>query len=544
MLVEQVQASPKQSSPSPRRLVPVAILILLSLPSLLFVWYNRDVPHFGILQDDGVYLIDAQALAQGDGYRILSLPAEPFDTRYPPLYALYLSLAWRAIPVFPANLGMAIMLSWLSLPVVLLLAYLWCRRHVFPVPIIWLVVGLFALNPYVLFFVSNLGSEMLFMAFVLGAILVADWPDQRDWLLGWGGPLLAGAIAGGAYLTRTSGIALLPAAIAYFVWKKQPAGALWFTLGMFPAITGWTLWSRMHAAPGHDVVTLCYTNYLGYYFTNVGWDNIGHILWRNLSALLESMGSLVFPQAMEEGLLSKIILWPLAIAMILGCIRMVRQGVGRLYALFGALSLAILLVWHYQPNQRFILPLAPLLLAGFCFEMVFLSERIREAVAHRGHVRRVVAYSFAGCLVTVLTGGLVLQISMDVSVIPNLFKDDRADTLAYRSIYRWIASHLPTDANILWQDDTALYLATERHTASFIVPPREFEATGRDAGEARRYRRVAEYARQQHLDYVLLAKIGPRHNGQVLRDAAANPNLEPVHDEEGAILYRVRLGVP
>jgi hypothetical protein len=255
---------------------------------------------------------------------------------------------------------------------------------------------------------------------------------------------------------------------------------------------------------------------------------------------MESMGSLVFPQAMEEGLLAKLILWPLAVVMILGCVHMVRRGFGRLYALFGGVSLAMLLVWHYQPNQRFILPLAPLLLAGFCFEMVYLAERFREAIAHRSGARRLVAYGFAGCLVMVLTGGLVLQISMDVSVVPSLFRNDRANTLAYRSIYSWIANHLPADAKILWQDDTALYLATGRHAVSFVVPPREFEATGGDAGEAVRYRKIAEYAHQQHMDYVLLAKIGLRHNLQVLRDAADNPNLERVHEEEGGILYRVR----
>ena len=209
MLVEQVQASPRVSARS-LRLAPAAFLVLLCLPSLLLVWNNRDVPHFGILQDDGVYLIDAQALARGAGYRILSLPTQPFDTRYPPLYPLYLALAWHAVPAYPANLGMAIMLSWLSLPVVLMLAYFWCKRHSFPVPITWMVVGLLALNPYVLFFVSNLGSELLFMVFLLGAILVADRPYQG----GWRGPLLAGAIAGAGYLTRTAGIALLPAAIA------------------------------------------------------------------------------------------------------------------------------------------------------------------------------------------------------------------------------------------------------------------------------------------------------------------------------------------
>jgi len=534
MLVEQAQVSSRESSPAVGRLAPAAILILLCLPSLLFVWLNRDVPHFGILQDDGVYLIDAQALSQGAGYRIMSLPAQPFDTRYPPLYPMYLSLAWRMAPAFPATLSVAIMLSWLSLPIVLMLTYLWCRRQAHPIPITWLVAGLFALNPYVLFFVANLGSEMLFMAFLLGAILVAER------FSGWRGALLAGAIGGAAYLTRTSGIALLPAAIAYYLWKKQPRAALWFTLGMLPWITGWTLWSRMHAAPGHDVVTLCYTNYLGYYLTNVGWDNLGHILWRNVSALLESMGSLVFPQAMEEGFLAKLILWPLAPVMILGCVRMVRQGVGQLYAFFGVVSIAMLLIWHYKPNQRFVLPVAPLLLAGFCFEMAHLAELFREAIARRGLLRCLAVYSFAGCLVTTLTIGLVLQISMDVSVIPNLFKDDRANTLAYRSMYGWIANHLPADVNILWQDDTALYLSTGRHTASYVVPPREFEATGGEAGEAARYLKLVDYARQQHLDYVLLTKIGLRRNDQVLRDAAANPNLERVHEEQGGILYRVR----
>jgi hypothetical protein len=200
----------------------------------------------------------------------------------------------------------------------------------------------------------------------------------------------------------------------------------------------------------------------------------------------------------------------------------------------------MLLVWHYQPNQRFVLPLAPLLLAGFGFEMRYLADWLREAIAHRSRARRVAAYSFGGCLVIVLTGGLVLQISMDVGVVPKLFRNDRVNTQAYRSIYSWIASHLPADANILWQDDTALYLETGRHAVSFVVPPREFEATGGDAGEAARYRKIAEYARQQHLDYILLAKIGLRHNNEVLREAAANPNLERVHEEEGGVLYRVR----
>jgi len=256
-------------------------------------------------------------------------------------------------------------------------------------------------------------------------------------------------------------------------------------------------------------------------------------LARNTGALLQAMGSLVFPQMME-GWLAKVILWPLAGMMIVGCARMVRQGYARLYALFGLVSTAMLLVWHYQPNQRFILPLAPLLLAGFCFEMVELARWFQQ------HQRGLAVRGFAMVLVTVLTGGLVLQICMDVGVVPQLARNDRSNARAYQSIYAWIAKNLPADANVLWQDDTALYLATGRHSVSYVVPPREFEATGGDKGEALRFRGIDRYAREQRSGYVLVAKVGLRRNAEVLKVAAADPELELVHEEAGGVLYRVR----
>ncbi|MDP8990188.1 MAG: hypothetical protein M3N41_08950 [Acidobacteriota bacterium] len=504
-------------------------LLALCLPTLLFVWFNRDVPHFGVLQDDGLYFIAGKTLAQNSSYQISSLPGKPEQTKYPPLYPLLLSVAWKMNPAYPANLAIALLLSWLSLPLVLVLAYRWCFRQGFQAPLVWLVVGLFACNPYVLFFVSNLGSEMLFMAFLFGAMLVAETKDETGWRMA----LLAGVIAGAGYLARTSGIALLPAAIAYYFWKKQARRGLWFSVGMLPAIVGWALWSRLHAPPGQDIVTICYTDYLGYQFLNVGWDNIVHVLLRNSAALLEAMGSLVFPQMMD-GWLAKVLLWPLALAMIVGCVRLIRQGYARLYALFSLVSAAMLLAWHYQPNQRFILPLAPLLMAGFCFAMVELAKWIQQQ--DRGLAVRGLAIVWA----LVLTGGLVLQMCMDVGVLPQLARNDRLNARAYQSMYAWIARNLPAEANILWQDDTALYLATGRHSVSYVVPPREFEATGGDAGEALRFGGIDRYAREQHLGYVLLAKVGLRRNEAVLKVAAADAGLELVHEEAGGVLYRVR----
>src|SRR5262249_60220296 len=66
---------------------------------------------FGGFHDDGIYVTTAKALASGNGYRIISLPGEPAETKYPPLYPFLLSLVWRAKPNFPQNLWPMICLS-------------------------------------------------------------------------------------------------------------------------------------------------------------------------------------------------------------------------------------------------------------------------------------------------------------------------------------------------------------------------------------------------------------------------------------------------
>src|SRR5579862_8099116 len=96
----------------PRKAITAAILLLALTPSAYLAWENRDVPHFGYFQDDGLYLIGAKSLAEGSWYRILSLPSHPFQTKYPPLYPLLLSLTWAGGQSFPGNLPRALLLSW------------------------------------------------------------------------------------------------------------------------------------------------------------------------------------------------------------------------------------------------------------------------------------------------------------------------------------------------------------------------------------------------------------------------------------------------
>src|SRR5512140_1203032 len=66
----------------------IVLTALALAPSAYLAWTWRAMPQLGILHDDAVYLVSAKSLAQGHGYRIESLPGQPFQTKYPPLLSI------------------------------------------------------------------------------------------------------------------------------------------------------------------------------------------------------------------------------------------------------------------------------------------------------------------------------------------------------------------------------------------------------------------------------------------------------------------------
>ena len=93
---------------STAKTIAIALLfILLLVPSAWFAWENRHMPQFGQAHDDAIYYIAAKSLADGQGYRIASLPQAPYETKYPPMLPWLLSVAWIVQPRFPENLAIA-----------------------------------------------------------------------------------------------------------------------------------------------------------------------------------------------------------------------------------------------------------------------------------------------------------------------------------------------------------------------------------------------------------------------------------------------------
>jgi len=148
----------------------VLLLVLLAGP----VWQLRQQPLFGDGYDDALYFSGAKALASGDGYRMLSFPGQPWEVKYPPLYPLYLSLAWRVQPSFPANLSIASALQAALLPIFVLLLLLTLRSLGFVWRKAFLLAGLMLSSLAFVQLSTTLFSEILFLCFLLASILAIE----------------------------------------------------------------------------------------------------------------------------------------------------------------------------------------------------------------------------------------------------------------------------------------------------------------------------------------------------------------------------------
>src|SRR5579864_7675793 len=225
------------------------VFLLLLIPSAQFAWRNRDMPEFASLHDDGVFFLSAQSLAADHGYRIPSLPENPAQTKFPPLFPLYLSTIWRLNPAFPANLVLGSFGCWAALVACLALAWKLYRSDGSSEKRTWVLVALLGVSPYMILFGSTMFSEVFFTCFVLATFLLARREGMRA-------IVAAGVMAGLAYLARTAGIALLISVPAWLLWKhkgsRERGRAGVFALTMLPFVAGWMLWSHANRLPGAD----------------------------------------------------------------------------------------------------------------------------------------------------------------------------------------------------------------------------------------------------------------------------------------------------
>jgi hypothetical protein len=268
------------------------------------------------------------------------------------------------------------------------------------------------------------------------------------------------------------------------------------------------------------------------------------VLWKNLDGLLYSLGSLVIPKVLDM-LPAKILAQVLGLAMLTGTFRLARRvAAARDFAWFAAGSLVMLVVWHFPPTERFVLPLAPLLFAGLIEEIEHFTGLLRASFRHPDVSQRVAAGLFAGVAGLLAIFCLGLQVWVLNVYMPATAQNWRERRQSHQPAYQWIKGHTSPETVFIAYDDSLLYLETGRQALSVPLPTR-FWYTGEFSKQVDVYRRIATLARNHGAQFVFFTSEDlDRDAAPDQRDAIAlslknNPELKPVWNDAHGTIFEV-----
>ncbi len=499
------------------------------------------MPQMGAYHDDAMYLQSAKSLAEGHGYCIPSLPDTLYQTKYPPLFPFLMSLIWRMDPHFPGNLSKFTALCWSMLPLYAFLLYNVLNQWGLAPLESAAICTLTALSPHFVIASMMTMSELTFGVLSLIALFYLErgTAESNRGLL-----MLAGAVGGLAFLTRTQGIALLIGALAFFAWRKQWRNAAAYGAVFGAAVVGWLIWTRTHSYRGADPVTIYYVDYVRFYAASVQWKELPQLVRINVDSILSSAARLIFAYIPKDTSW-RMFAWVVAAASISGIRRVVKQSQQYHMAFFALGAVVLLVPWNWPPNERYLLPIWPAIAAGFYAEMRHLFQSCRTVFrrpefSQKAVAAGILAFSLGAC-------SLIPWRNYDGTVrnLPLVFQYYQAMTDARSPAYEWIRKNVAGDSRILTYDDPLLYLYTGHrglampivHWVIYDSAPKRLQAY---------FATAPEFMREHNLDFALVADSDFHRDLETagrnaFQSAVSNTGwFEPVLQSPGAQVYRLK----
>jgi hypothetical protein len=471
----------------------------------------------GLFHDDGAYAILAGALASGRGLTFLHLPGAPYNTHYPPIYPVVLSLLWRMTGGFPANLP-----ALLAVSAVAVGAIAWGIHELLTRIAGWsnipsaIVAILASLSFPILLLSGTLLSEPLFLALFIPLVLLGQRTlasrDARH-------AALFGALCALLILVRTQGI-VLPLAVVLLVGARRE----WKTAGIVAGaavipVIAWQLWTSSHTTLLPPALQGSYGSYLGWFVHGLSapsflWKTVGINARDTWTLIGERFVPLDLPGFVHVAAVLAII------AMIAGAVRLWKTGSVLVVSI--ALYIAIVLVWPYTP-WRFIYGIWPLVL-------ILVAIGIRPSSMAAENRPRFIA--IAVLITGVLGAGWLRQ---EWSAWRTDAREVPIQVAAQQAIpsVRWIAEHTQRSDVIVTEASELVYLYSGRRA----VPLMPFDAVEygmprSPAVDARGLQRMLS-----DVPATYMVALSP-----AMRAAAAlvtQPRLTPVDTLNGLSVFRV-----
>jgi len=450
----------QEKSGSQFRFFPWAILLGL-LVGIVSVW-SSNKEALGLFHDDGIYAVVAKSLHDGTGYRVISLPTAPDQTKYPFLYSYILSWLWSLDPKFPDNIGLLKAANAAFLTAIFILSYLFYRRRVPGEESEGLLfAALVCVNPTVFSFTDFTVSDILFLLLSLSALVIFDASEQCT---SRRSVTLLAVIVALCCLTRSAAVPLAVAGAVHFTWSRRYRDLTHYLCLVVLFITPWWLWVRTHS---HQTASSLLDYYVSYSseppaFAIMWFDPFGavEIVWGNLRYIVEAL-DVTFQSRIIPGLLL-----PVGLVLLLGVWRSFNdQSV--FFRSYVLLYLALVVAWPFHP-ARYLIPLVP----GIYF---FLFRGVQAAEVHLNNLMTSEARKKILCHLARVTFALVVV--LHVGWISNyLLRKDGATTRAwfgkrlpagwqgFSETFEWIRNNTDESTILATVYDPMYYLYTGRRS--------------------------------------------------------------------------------
>lgn len=479
----------------------LGLALLLLSPSAGILLSSLDFPQLGRHLGDGIYFVTARSLATGKGYRIESHPQALPQTKFPPLYPLFLAFAWMVVPSFPSSGTVALILQWLGLPVFLHGCALFFRNLGFRERIVYVLCLITVSYPAVLETSFNLLSDLWFASFVMYAFALLGRHTRPA-------AVALGAVVAGACLTRVVGVTLLFAAFLYLLRSAPRRLTLIFSAVAMPPPLVWFVWSHFSAPAARDSTDAFYTSYVAH----LPDDLILHIITSG-KVLVIGLGAIVVPKnCVVVPDVIRIMVGLLAIAGLIPLARKVPAAV-----LFTGFYCAALLAWQWS-FDRFFLPLVPAVLASL------------GLVAAGVRVTRIESRLVLGLVATVFVVVYGIRCYEQINII----RYHRTLRTEFQGAYRWISRNTGGASKFVAFRDPLVYLYTGRRAEFFY-----------GSCSAEGVPLLAEFARRRGHEYILLGRDDFTFQGRgvddkvIRRDLEKDPGVRTVYNNGHVRVYAV-----
>jgi hypothetical protein len=426
------------------------LVLLTAVLTIGILRLDREISFY----DEGVYVINAKSLATGAGYKNLSLPDSPPQGKYPPFFPFLLSLVWRMLPDFPANLvalKALVLLMGLGLLAVTY-GYLRTIRRLDSLDSL-AVVAIIGLNPFFLFFSTIATSDIPYALLSLLALFLYERSSSGHGNVIFGLMLVLAVLA---FLTRIAGIFLLTAIVADLLRQHRFRRAT-ITAILSALVVGlWTLWSQWATVAYAQYPDAVRGNYAGYVaaLSSSDWiRQLPKIIAVNLAILLNGWRSFLFPRF-------PVIVGVLILPVVYFFFKHFRPRL-LIEEFYCVLYVMAILMVPYPDTARYLLAISPFLISYFVagFRSVVRNEIFKSWPECRARK--------AGYVVVAGFVLVVLVIDFGLEWVPHGQRTD--GTNEFHRMLDWISQNVPPDAILVGDYDPAYYLFTGRKAIHLSV---------------------------------------------------------------------------